>query len=61
MKENTRWKILAGLILVTLSLALYLAHYFIFSDAHHVLIFLVVNALMIDIASDGELFYILFG
>lgn len=41
MKEDTRWKIIAGLILVTLSLALYTAHFFIFSDAHHLLIFLV--------------------
>lgn len=41
MKEELRWKIIAGLILVTLSLSLYLVHYFIFADAHHLLIFLV--------------------
>jgi hypothetical protein len=40
MKEDTRWKILAGIILITLSLALYTAHYFLFHDAHHLLIFL---------------------
>ena len=39
MKEETRWKLLAGLALVTLSLALYTAHFFIFHDAHHVLIY----------------------
>lgn len=39
MKEDTRWKILAGLALVTLSLALFTAHYLIFQDAHHVLIY----------------------
>ncbi|HII98581.1 MAG TPA: hypothetical protein HA272_04830 [Methanoregula sp.] len=41
MKEDTRWKILAGLALVTLSLTLYIAHFLIFHDAHHLLIFLV--------------------
>ena len=41
MKEDTRWKILAGLALVTLSLTLYIAHFLIFQDAHHLLIFLV--------------------
>ena len=41
MKEDTRWKLLAGIILVTLSLALYTVHYLIFQDAHHLLIFLV--------------------
>lgn len=39
MKEDTRWKLLAGIILVTLSLTLYTAHYLIFQDAHHVLIY----------------------
>jgi hypothetical protein len=39
MKEDTRWKLLAGIILVTLSLALFTAHYLIFHDAHHVLIY----------------------
>jgi len=41
MKEDTRWKILAGLALVTLSLTLYIGHFLIFQDAHHLLIFLV--------------------
>ncbi|NMB79697.1 MAG: hypothetical protein GYA23_11465 [Methanomicrobiales archaeon] len=39
MKEDTRWKLLAGIILVTLSLALFTVHYLIFHDAHHVLIY----------------------
>jgi len=39
MKEDTRWKLLAGIILVTLSLALFTVHYLIFQDAHHVLIY----------------------
>jgi hypothetical protein len=39
MKEDTRWKLIAGIGLVTLSLALYTAHYWLFHDAHHVLMF----------------------
>lgn len=41
MKEETRWKILVALALVTLSLALYTVHFAIFHDAEHILIFLV--------------------
>jgi hypothetical protein len=41
MKEDTRWKLLAGLALLTLSLALYTVHFSIFQDRHHLLIFLV--------------------
>ncbi|MDD1681497.1 MAG: hypothetical protein LUQ35_07790 [Methanoregula sp.] len=40
MNEDTRWKLIAGMALVTLSLALYTAHYLIFQDAHHVVIYL---------------------
>jgi hypothetical protein len=40
MKEDTRWKIIVGTGLVTLSLALYTIHYLIFQDARHVLIYL---------------------
>ena len=40
MKEDTRWKLIAGMALVTLSLALYTAHYLIFQDAHHIIIYL---------------------
>jgi hypothetical protein len=41
MKENTRWKILIGIGLVTLSLFLYTIHYLIFADSYHIFIFLV--------------------
>ena len=41
MKEDTRWKLLAALGLVTLSLALYTVHFLIFQDAQHILIYLV--------------------
>jgi hypothetical protein len=40
MKEDTWWKLFAGMALVTLSLALYTAHYLIFQDAHHIIIYL---------------------
>ena len=33
MKEDTRWKLIAGLGLITLSLAVLSAHYLIFRDA----------------------------
>ncbi len=39
MKEDTRWKLVAGIGLVTLSLVLYTAHYLIFHDEHHLFIF----------------------
>lgn len=40
MKEDTRWKLIAAIGLVTLSLAMFTAHYLIFQDSHHILIFL---------------------
>jgi hypothetical protein len=40
MKDDTRWKLIAGMALVTLSLALYTAHFLIFQDAHHIIIYL---------------------
>jgi hypothetical protein len=39
MKEDTRWKLIAGLLLVTLTLAMLTAHYLIFQDEHHLFIF----------------------
>jgi hypothetical protein len=39
MKEDTWWKLIVGIGLVTLSLALYTFHYWLFHDAHHVLMF----------------------
>jgi hypothetical protein len=41
MKDDTRWKLIAGIGLVTLSLAMYLIHYLLFQDAHHILLYLV--------------------
>lgn len=39
MKEEIRWKLLAALGLITLSLAMFTAHYLIFQDDHHLFIF----------------------
>jgi hypothetical protein len=39
MKEDTRWKLIAGILLVTLTLAMLTAHYLIFQDEHHLFIF----------------------
>ena len=39
MKEDTRWKLFAGILLVTLTLAMLTAHYLIFNDEHHLFIF----------------------
>jgi hypothetical protein len=41
MKENTRWKLVAGIGLVTLSLVIYAIHYLLFQDAHHIFIYFV--------------------
>ena len=39
MKEDTRWILIAGTGLVTLSLVLYLVHYLLFHDLHHIMVF----------------------
>ena len=39
MKEDTRWMVIAGIGLITLSLLMYTAHYLIFQDSHHMFIF----------------------
>lgn len=39
MKEDTRFIVIAGIGLITLSLLMYTAHYLIFQDAHHMWIF----------------------
>ncbi len=39
MKEESRWKLTAALGLITLSLALYTLHFFIFHDAQHILVY----------------------
>ena len=49
MKEDTRWKLVAGVLLVTLTLAMFIAHYMIFQDAHHLFIFFVGDLAFIPI------------
>jgi hypothetical protein len=39
MKEETRWKVLVGIALVTLALFLMTVHYLIFQDSHHLFIY----------------------
>ncbi len=39
MKEETRWKLILGIGLVVLSLALYASHYLLFHDLHHIMVF----------------------
>ncbi len=39
MKDDTRWMVIAGIGLITLSLVMYTAHYLIFQDSHHLWIF----------------------
>jgi hypothetical protein len=41
MKPDTRWKLGVGAVLVTLSIVLYVAHYLIFHDEHHLFIFFI--------------------
>ena len=49
MKEETRWKLAAGIGLVLLSLAMYTAHYLIFADEHHIFIYFVGDLAFIPI------------
>lgn len=49
MKEDTRWKIVAGVLLVTLTLAMFTAHYLIFQDSHHLFIFFIGDLAFIPI------------
>ena len=39
--RHSRWQILLGLSLIALSAVVYLIHYFIFRDAHHIFIYMV--------------------
>ncbi|GAG66549.1 unnamed protein product, partial [marine sediment metagenome] len=39
--KNIRWQIFLGVILIALSTVLYLIHYGIFRDAHHIFIYMV--------------------
>ncbi len=49
MKENTRWILIAGITLVTLSAALYTVHYLVFQDVHHITIYLLGDLAFIPI------------
>ncbi len=49
MKEDTRWKLVAGVLLVTLTLAMLTAHYLVFQDAHHLFIFFIGDLAFIPI------------
>jgi hypothetical protein len=39
MREENRWKLIAGIGLLALSIVLYTVHYLIFQDAHHIFIY----------------------
>lgn len=41
MKKFVNWKILAGTVMVLLSVLFYVVHYLIFRDAHHIFLYLV--------------------
>lgn len=49
MKDETRWKLLAGIGLIALSIILYGVHYLIFQDAHHIFIYFVGDIAFIPI------------
>lgn len=41
MKRFWNWQVILGLVLIVLSVAVYLIHYAIFRDAHHIFIYLI--------------------
>jgi len=49
MKEESRWKLLVGLALVTLTLLLMTVHYVAFHDLHHLAIFFVGDLVFIPV------------
>jgi len=49
MNEDTRWKLAAGIGLLTLSLVLYIIHFLIFQDSHHIFIYFVGDLAFIPI------------
>jgi hypothetical protein len=62
MKEDTRWKVFAGIALVTLTLLLMTIHFLIFQDSYHLfiyflgdLVFLPVEVLCVTLIIDGML------
>jgi len=62
MKEETRWKVTAGIALITLTLFLMTVHFLIFQDSHHLFIyflgdlaFLPVEVLLVTLIIDQML------
>jgi hypothetical protein len=49
MKEDTWWKLIAGIGLLALSLVLYTVHYLIFRDAHYIIIYFVAELAFVPI------------
>jgi len=49
MKEDTRWKLLAALALITLTLLLMTVHYVVFQDSHHLFIYFLGDLVFIPI------------
>lgn len=49
MKEDTRWKLTAGIGLLALSLVMYTVHYLLFHDIHHIFIYFVGDIAFIPI------------
>ena len=43
MKEETRWKVIAGIVLVTLTLLLMTVHYLIFQDSRYLFTYLLAD------------------
>jgi len=41
MKRLLNWQVFLGIILIVLSAAVYVVHYIIFRDAHHIFIYLI--------------------
>ena len=41
MNRRINWKVIAGIVMVLLSIAFYVLHYILFHDAHHIFIYLV--------------------
>ncbi|MBN1383227.1 MAG: hypothetical protein JXA41_16300 [Deltaproteobacteria bacterium] len=64
MIQISRWKILLGIVLIMLSTSVYVIHYMIFRDAHHIFIFMIhdiafvfFEVLLVGIVIDGVMQY----
>ncbi|MCX6689497.1 MAG: hypothetical protein NTZ39_07400 [Methanoregula sp.] len=49
MKEDTRWKVIAGIVLIVLSILIYVADFLIFRDAQHLFLFFIGDLAFIPI------------